>query len=373
MSSGPQPGPRPKLRQLCQYDLALQRVGHARLPRHSGCTLHEAVEAGDLTAVHNLLQHGHSAGAMTAGLPSQGAAPAPLARKYLRTGCDAAAQAVRTAVNTRSGWGWTALMLAAANGEPPPEKDEFELLEEAEQGIKPELPDGWVHVYEDEDAKESGGGSSYSDSGGSSYSGSGSGSDEDDDDIVAEDADDDLYGDGEQEDREPVRPVGYLHAPTGLRRGLDAKPRHSHLEIARLLLDAGASPSAVDHDGMTALHHACRKGDQAMAQLLLDAGSDVLQKSYGGQTPTSLAEMYDHEETLHALFPQVRAAKHEIAERQRLEQRRVEAERHEHERQLMLRANATQATALVELGQEQEHGQEQEQQPPQQQLLLPKA
>ena len=303
---------------------------------------------------------------MTLGLPSQGDAPAPLARKYLRTGSNAATEAVRAAVNTRSGWGWTALMLAAANGEPPPQKDEFELLEEAEQGIKPELPDGWVHVYEQKDAEDSEGNGSDS-SGGSSYGGgsdgSGSGSEDEDNDRVGDDANGDLSDDEEQAERVPERPVGYLHTATGIQRGLDAKPRHAHFEIARLLLDAGASLSAVDHDGMTALHHACRKGDHAMVQLLLDAGSDVLQKSYGGQTPTSIAEMYDHEETLHALFPCVRAAKHEIAERQRIEHRRAEAERCERERQLLLHANGEQAIAVVDHSQaclQEVHGQARE-------------
>lgn len=74
-----------------------------------------------------------------------------------------------------------------------------------------------------------------------------------------------------------------------------------HLEIARLLLDAGADPNAHKR-GQTALHWAARGGQMEMAELLISRGAriDALAKTpQGGTTPLA-----------HAL----RAEKREMAE-----------------------------------------------------------
>ncbi|MEV7119991.1 ankyrin repeat domain-containing protein [Kitasatospora griseola] len=47
-----------------------------------------------------------------------------------------------------------------------------------------------------------------------------------------------------------------------------------HIEIVRLLLAAGADPCLADADGVTALHHAERRGFHGIAALLREAESD---------------------------------------------------------------------------------------------------
>lgn len=64
-----------------------------------------------------------------------------------------------------------------------------------------------------------------------------------------------------------------------------------HLEIARLLLDAGADPNA-HKQGQTALHWAARGGQVEMAELLLARGANVEARArtpQGEATPLSLA------------------------------------------------------------------------------------
>ena len=50
--------------------------------------------------------------------------------------------------------------------------------------------------------------------------------------------------------------------------------RNGHMEIARLLLDAGAEPNLWDCDGETALMCASSRGHVEIVRLLLDAGAD---------------------------------------------------------------------------------------------------
>jgi ankyrin repeat protein len=50
----------------------------------------------------------------------------------------------------------------------------------------------------------------------------------------------------------------------------DGGPRH--VEVTKLVLDAGANPNIADMDGVTALTHAKRKGQQAVARLIEAAG-----------------------------------------------------------------------------------------------------
>lgn len=50
----------------------------------------------------------------------------------------------------------------------------------------------------------------------------------------------------------------------------DSGPRH--IEVARLVLAAGANPNIADRDGVSPLTHAKRKGQREIAQLIADAG-----------------------------------------------------------------------------------------------------
>lgn len=45
--------------------------------------------------------------------------------------------------------------------------------------------------------------------------------------------------------------------------------------VAELLLSNGASVNHKDDNGMSALHHAARRGHASLIQVLLDAGADI--------------------------------------------------------------------------------------------------
>ena len=49
---------------------------------------------------------------------------------------------------------------------------------------------------------------------------------------------------------------------------------HGHLEVVRLLFEAGADKDAADTDGSTALRFAARNGHLEVVQLLREAGAD---------------------------------------------------------------------------------------------------
>jgi hypothetical protein len=61
-------------------------------------------------------------------------------------------------------------------------------------------------------------------------------------------------------------------------------------EAMKLLLDAGASLTATDDEGNTALHHAALLGSVRGAEVLLARGASVTVKNRKGQTPLSLAK-----------------------------------------------------------------------------------
>ena len=61
-------------------------------------------------------------------------------------------------------------------------------------------------------------------------------------------------------------------------------------DVVKSLLDAGASPNAVDSDDeWRPIHYAARDGYKEIVELLLDRGSDVDPKTTSGNTPLSLA------------------------------------------------------------------------------------
>ncbi|XP_040213470.1 ankyrin repeat and SOCS box protein 18 isoform X1 [Rana temporaria] len=75
----------------------------------------------------------------------------------------------------------------------------------------------------------------------------------------------------------------------------------SRLEICRLLLKKGADPEAQDQQERRPLHHACRKAENRLVELLLAARVDVNAADYNGVQPLSCvlqnAEIYRQKKT----------------------------------------------------------------------------
>ena len=61
------------------------------------------------------------------------------------------------------------------------------------------------------------------------------------------------------------------------------------LEIATLLIEAGANVNAENKHGWTPLSAACTVGDLEMVTLLIEAGADVNAKNMNGNTPLHVA------------------------------------------------------------------------------------
>ena len=73
-----------------------------------------------------------------------------------------------------------------------------------------------------------------------------------------------------------------------------------HLEIVRLLIEAGANVNA-KRDDWTALMSASRNGHAQVVRLLVDAGADVNTKGSDGWTPLMLASWEGHLEVVRLL------------------------------------------------------------------------
>lgn len=78
-----------------------------------------------------------------------------------------------------------------------------------------------------------------------------------------------------------------LHAGLAGPRGMD---------VARLLVDAGAEVNARQHGGYTALHSAAQHGDTSLVDLLLDHGADPNQATEDGRRPVDFARERGHAE-----------------------------------------------------------------------------
>ena len=72
-------------------------------------------------------------------------------------------------------------------------------------------------------------------------------------------------------------------------------------EIARLLVDRGADPTARQESGFTALHEVASKGLTDLAGVLLAAGAEAGAKNDDGVSPADLAEK-NHHDALAALL-----------------------------------------------------------------------
>jgi ankyrin repeat protein len=105
-----------------------------------------------------------------------------------------------------------------------------------------------------------------------------------------------------------------------------ARPLHSAvagtrpLEVATVLLDAGADPNATQSGGWTALHQAALHGDLALVQLLLSRGALAWIEAYDMTRPLDFAIERRHAEIVRLLQKQprrTRAVKARSASRSR--------------------------------------------------------
>jgi ankyrin repeat protein len=76
----------------------------------------------------------------------------------------------------------------------------------------------------------------------------------------------------------------------------------NNLEIAGLLLAAGANPKTANREGMTPLAMAALYGSAPMIQKLLKAGADVNQRNPNGETPLMMASRNGNLEAIRALL-----------------------------------------------------------------------
>ena len=75
-----------------------------------------------------------------------------------------------------------------------------------------------------------------------------------------------------------------------------------HLEVCRLLLDAGADLEAVDDAGLRPLHSAAEAGHVQLVRLLLDAGAELEAEDEGGDRPLHEAVFNNHVEVVGLLL-----------------------------------------------------------------------
>lgn len=83
------------------------------------------------------------------------------------------------------------------------------------------------------------------------------------------------------------------------RNTMSVEPLHSaaaadQTEIARMLLDAGADPNAVQEGGFTPLHAAGQNGNAELASLLLERGADRAAATQDGHTAGDFARESGH-------------------------------------------------------------------------------
>jgi uncharacterized protein len=75
----------------------------------------------------------------------------------------------------------------------------------------------------------------------------------------------------------------------------------SHLEITRLLLEAGASPNVRERGGYTPLHAAAQNGDVEIVRSLIFGGANVEAVSEKNEKPLDMAVKSGHDEVVNLL------------------------------------------------------------------------
>ena len=76
--------------------------------------------------------------------------------------------------------------------------------------------------------------------------------------------------------------------------GTHLAAKNGHLDVMRLLLEAGADKDAATQNGYTALHFAAEQGHLDVMRLLLEAGADKNAATQNGHTALHLAGLYGH-------------------------------------------------------------------------------
>ncbi len=74
------------------------------------------------------------------------------------------------------------------------------------------------------------------------------------------------------------------------------------VEIARMLIDAGADVNVQTNGGRTPLHWAARRGEVEIARMLIDAGADVNVQDEWGKTSLHYAAEYEQIEVIKMLL-----------------------------------------------------------------------
>lgn len=84
---------------------------------------------------------------------------------------------------------------------------------------------------------------------------------------------------------------------------LNAAAAANHLDVCRLLLEAGADPNSRQAGGYVPLHAAAQNGNRPLAELLLERGADRASMTDDGRTPLDLARAAGWEELSEILEP----------------------------------------------------------------------
>jgi ankyrin repeat protein len=111
--------------------------------------------------------------------------------------------------------------------------------------------------------------------------------------------------------RELIARGADLNAPS--RNGMRVCPLHSAaaqadqtlaVELARIVLEAGADPNARQQRGFTAMHEAALNGNLPLIELLLAHGADAASANDEGVTPADLARSKGHDAAVQLLHRQ---------------------------------------------------------------------